>query len=274
MNTPTSFSNHSVPSDLPDPPAGDIDLTRFSHLLAHTERLATLGTLAAGVAHELNNPVSVIISTTHAIRAELQDGTLSPDRLDQFTDLLEENAWRCARLVQSLRSYSHRQKPQRADTHPQKIIENAVSLVQHQFRDRDLTLQMDIPANLPTVYWDENQIAQVMVNLILNACDATAGEVLESTITLKAGHEAEAGRVFLSVADNGSGVPEELRDRIFEPFFTTKPLGEGTGLGLSIAAGIVQQHGGTIAMSHPVEGGVCFTVGLPVESPSKNGGIP
>lgn len=270
MNSLSPLSN---PFDRRDPPAGDMDLTQISTLLAHTERLATLGTLAAGVAHELNNPVSVIISTTHAIRAEVQEGSLSPARLGQLIDRLEENAWRCARIAQSLRSYSHGQAPQRVDTHPQKIIENAVSLVQHQLRDRDLTLQMDLPTDLPTVYWDDNQITQVMVNLLLNACDATVGKEPGSTIILKAGHNIESGRVYLSVADNGPGVPAELSERIFEPFFTTKPLGEGTGLGLSIAAGIVQQHGGTIQVSNAAEGGACFTVRLPVESPSTNGGI-
>lgn len=270
MNTPTALPNSPTSIALRQEPAGEVDLTQFSQLLAHTERLATLGMLAATIAHELNNPISVIISTSHAIRAELQEGDHSSSELEEYVTILEENAWRCARLIQSLRSYSHQQIPQRSVTHPRKIVENAVALVQHQFRDRDLTLQLDLPTDLPAVYWDENQISQVLINLLLNACDATIDGEFEGIIQVKAEHETETNSIIIEVTDNGPGVSPELQERVFEPFFTTKPLGEGTGLGLSIAAGIVKQHGGNIMVTNQPEGGASFLVKLPADTRQKN----
>jgi two-component system NtrC family sensor kinase len=264
MNAPAPLSSLPDPPSLNELPISELDLTQFSHLLAHTERLATLGTLTAGVAHELSNPVSVIINTAHTLRAELQAGAVSTVQLQQFADVLEENAWRCIRLIQSLRSYSYQQPTRRNNTHPQKIVENAISLVQHRFRDRNLSLQLEMPAKLPAVFWDENQITQVLVILLLNACDATAGEEKENKITLQARLDQEGSGIIFSVIDDGPGVPPALSTRIFEPFFTTKPRGEGTGLGLSIAAGIVQYHEGTIQFSAVPGGGACFTIYLPI----------
>lgn len=248
-------------------PAGPLaipgtDLHQLSLLLGHTERLATLGTLTASMAHELNNPVSIIISACNDVKSKLAEGSLDEAHVNRLLGVIEESAWRCARLVQTLSRYSHPAGPAFVPADLNEIINDTLTLLQYEFRTpAAVTLVTALAADLPPVLWDQNQISQVLVNLLTNARDALAPAGGEITIRSWAIPTEE--RVAFSVSDDGPGVPSATLGHIFEPFFTTKPAGQGTGLGLSIAAGIVAQHQGRIEVANNPAGGVTFTVVLP-----------
>lgn len=235
-------------------PAGPLaipgtNLHQLSVLLGHTERLATLGTLTASMAHELNNPVSIIISACNDVKGKLDEGSLDEEHAHRLLGVIEESAWRCARLVQTLSRYSHPAGPAFVPADLNEIINDTLTLLQYEFRTPvAVALVTALALDLPPVLWDQNQISQVLVNLLTNARDALTPAGGEITIRSWAIPMEE--RVAFSVSDDGPGVPPAILGRIFEPFFTTKPAGQGTGLGLSIAAGIVAQHQGRITVAN------------------------
>jgi signal transduction histidine kinase len=247
-------------------------LTNFEQVngpLARTQRLAGLGTMAASVAHELSNPLSIITSTCNNLLSQVADGTLTTDQLLHYIEMVDHSAWRCIRLVQTMRTYTHPEIEQTVATSLNKLIEDGVTLVAHQFRRQyHVRLEMDLAPGLPPVICDPNQIIQVLVNLLLNARDALlpAGGVVK----VDSRPLPEENAVTFSVCDSGPGIPAEIRDRIFEPFFTTKPPGEGSGLGLAIVAGIVEQHHGRIEVINNPGGGATFQVVLPCRQDGKH----
>jgi len=241
--------------------AEDVTPEQMAQSLAHLERLATLGALSAGTAHELNNPLSIVITTCQALLNHLQEGTMAAEQVTHFVGVIEENAWRCVRLVQSLQRYSRRATPQPEHAEVYDIIDDAVALVQHELRGREATLYLEMAADIPPVYWDSGQIMQALVNLLLNARDALPPQ--GGQVSLRAQYHPLSDEVVITVTDTGKGVPPELQEKIFEPFFTTKPAGRGTGLGLSVALGIITQHEGQITVANEPEGGATFTIVLP-----------
>lgn len=232
--------------------------------LAQTQRLAGIGTLAASVAHELNNPISIITTACSSLEAQAEDQSLSGETLRRQLEIIEHSAWRCARLIQALRSYAY-PNAQRTSCDLNTIIEQALTLVAYQFqRQHNITIRRELEARLPEGLWEPNQIEQVLINLLTNARDALSPE--GGAITIRTWlNEATNGQrvVSLAVEDTGPGIPDETLPHIFEAFFTTKAPGEGTGLGLSIAADIVAQHQGRIWAESLPAGGARFTVELP-----------
>jgi signal transduction histidine kinase len=231
---------------------------------AQRQRLADIGTLAASVAHELNNPISIITSACSSLEAQAGDENLSPELLRQQLAIIEQSAWRAARLIQALRSYAHPDaaaEPCSLNT----LVEEALTLVSYQFERQDqIAIRQELAEGLPPGVWEPNQITQVLINLLINARDVLQPD--GGTITLRTWQEQdESGvtRLFLSIADSGPGIEPDVLPFIFDPFFTTKPIGEGTGLGLSIAAEIVSRHQGLLWAETLPEGGACFTVALP-----------
>lgn len=255
------------------------ELERVNKALLHAQRLAGIGTLSASVAHELTNPISIITSTCTNLRYELEDGDLSPAQLARYVDMIEQSAYRCARIVEVLRSYTHNDGQNVAVTSPQAIVRDALTLVEQQFRKQaNVSVETEIDEDLRSIVCDHNRITQVVVNLLLNARDAMqpAGGVvrvrfwlLDPSIDypglLRSPADAAAPLDYFafSVADTGHGIDAAVMERIFEPFFTTKPNGQGTGLGLYIAQGIVAQHDGRIWAENRPQGGATFTVVLP-----------
>ncbi len=232
--------------------------------LAQTQRLAGIGTLAASVAHELNNPISIITTACSSLEAQADEQSLSAETLRRQLEIIEHNAWRCARLIQALRSYAYPNlQPVFCDLNA--IVEQALTLVAYQFqRHHNIAIRTELEANLPRGLWEPNQIEQVLINLLTNARDALPPE--GGAITIRTWLNAPANGhtvVSLAVEDTGPGIADELLSHIFEPFFTTKAADEGTGLGLSIAADIVAQHQGRIWAESPPEGGSRFTMELP-----------
>lgn len=247
---------------------------RAESVALESQKLADLGTLAAGVAHELNTPLQVITGTSESLLRRIEEGIgqeTSPssgrdlDRLRRRLDMINRNAWRAAEIVRSLRTYAHASAKQVEANNLNEVVRDALLLIEHQLQSwHNITVTTDLAPELPALHCDRNQITQVLINLLTNARDAmpAGGE-----IAIRTGRDAGAGRLCLQVADTGPGIPEDVRDRIFDPFFTTKPVGEGTGLGLSIVAGIVRAHGGEIEVDNTSGRGTTFTLYFPEGPP-------
>ena len=225
--------------------------------VVQADKMAAVGQLAGGAAHELNNPLGVIRSFAQmgASRARmLQDGEL----VDGFDEILQATE-RCTRIVRGLLDFSRSPKDVMGAVDIAQLLTDSVFLVQTQFKGRSVEVIEDFAADVPPAHGNANKLQQVAVNLLQNAFQAVGvgGRIrVAAQVTLE-------GHVDMVVSDNGHGIPAEVRDRIFDPFFTTKGTGEGTGLGLSITYGIVQEHGGTITLNTRQGGGAVFTVRLP-----------
>lgn len=236
------------------------DISRLKHLQAqmvHAEKLAALGQLIAGIAHEINNPLAAIYGNAQLM--------VTQDNLEykEEVDVILRMAERTQRIIKSLLTFTRGQAEERMVCAPNDIISNTIILCQGKLYKEHIALDIELSQNLPNVLVDSNQIEQVMVNLVNNAVHALQkNDLYQRKIKISSG--TENGCVIISVSDNGSGIPEEIRYRIFDPFFTTKQVGEGTGLGLSICQGLIESHGGKISFTSEVGVGSTFTITLPV----------
>ncbi len=262
------------------------DLTnveRLNSALSHTQKLAGIGTLTASVAHELNTPISIITATCSNLLHEIDGDNLSREQLMHYIEMIEQSAWRCARIVGVLRNYSVNDTLQMAVTDLNMIIEDAVTLVRHQFHgDFNVDVEVDLQDDLKSIVCDHNRLTQVLINLLTNARDAMDpnGGIIEikswiipanSTLSeaSPANGSSQEEQFAFSVRDSGHGIAPGIIDKIFEPFFTTKPNGKGTGLGLFIARRIVNQHRGYIKAENNPDYGSTFTVVLPRRQPHE-----
>jgi signal transduction histidine kinase len=258
---------------------GDL-LERLGQAMVHTQRLANIGSLTTGVAHELTSPLSIIASACSSLLNEMQDNTLDQQVLEQYVELIERSAFRSAHIVEVLHDYAYMDQPRMAVTTANAIVRDSLTLVEHQFlKHGDVLIEVDLADQLGSVVCDHNRITQVLVNLLSNAYDAMkpqGGTIkvgfwslppsqLES-ISNGAEETHGTGKFAFSVVDNGHGIEPGIADDIFKPFFSTRSAGEGLGLGLFIAKGIVQQHNGHIWVENNPKPrqGVTSTVILPV----------
>ena len=232
------------------------------------EKLASVGLLASGVAHELNNPLTGVLTFAHLLRQKMADG--SPDAED--LDVVIRETRRCASIIRRLLDFARDKPPEKKFADLNQIVEDTVRIVERPAHLHDIAITMDLDRDLPQVWIDPNQIKQVIMNLLVNALHAIDenGSIVIRTRRLPRPGTGQSGTVPMvefSIADTGSGIPQENLQRIFDPFFTTK-VGKGTGLGLSVSHGIVEAHGGTIIVESEVGKGSTFRVGLPlVRSP-------
>src|ERR1700676_287714 len=230
---------------------------RLQQQLIQSERLAAMGQMIAGVAHELNNPLTAILGVTELLRAQSTD-----ERKSRQLDLAHRQARRAAHIVQSLLVFSRPSTPRTTLLHLPDLLQRTLQLHEHSLRTNHI--QVDLPArpDLPTVSGDPNQLTQVFLNLIVNAEQAIREVRDRGTLRIRLGVVGE--RVLITFQDDGVGIRRELLPRIFDPFFTTKRPGRGTGLGLSICMAIVREHNGDISAQPLPDGGSVFTVSLPV----------
>jgi two-component system NtrC family sensor kinase len=233
--------------------------------LLQSDRLASLGQLSASVAHEINNPVSGVLNLSMLMQRMLKDDGVPPERLAEFRKYLgqvtQETA-RVGRIVSDLLAFSRRGKPQRAPADLNRVVRTTLSLIEHKLKLSNIALEASYCEDLPSVPCDPSQIQQVVLNLTLNAAEATQARPERRVSVTTATH---AGMVTLQVADNGEGIPPENLSKIFDPFFTTKSEGKGVGLGLAVSYGIIEAHGGDIEVRSTVGEGTTFTVSLPLE---------
>jgi len=242
-----------------------LDEGQFRDHLLETQRLAGVGTLAAGVAHELNNPINIITATCNNLLSKLADGDLSEVELKHYIELIDQSAWRCARLIRAMREYSHMNGHEFLLCELNQIIETALTLVTYQFEQQDeLVIEVDLEPGLAPLLCDRNQVTQVVLNLVTNARDALAPK--GGLIRISSWSESEECAQVFSVYDNGTGIDELYLPTLFEPFETTKGFGEGSGLGLAISTKIVEEHQGRITVENNDDGGATFTVILPARS--------
>jgi two-component system NtrC family sensor kinase len=222
------------------------------------EKLAGLGTLAAGVAHEINNPIGVISSRIELMLLDAETRPL-PDDVRNDLDVLHRHAQRVAHIAGSLLSFARQPPREHHAVDLNRVLQDTLLLVEPSMPTGRVTVRRTLAPALPAVWGDANALQQVVMNLLTNARDAVAdgGEITVETVA-PAGADA---RVRLLVRDSGAGIAAEALPRIFDPFFTTKP--NGTGLGLSITYGIVQDHRGTIDVRSVPGAGTTFTVSFP-----------
>ena len=229
--------------------------------LIASQKLADLGTLAAGVAHEINSPLQVITGVSQSLLDRQRDGRLDADHLARNLEVIHRNGWRCAEIVRSLRTYAYASASEVASHSLNELVKDTLLLIENQVEKMsNISVRTELGQDVPIVACGRNQMAQVLINLLTNAQDAMpdGGE-----ITIATRYEPDEDWVVLEVADNGSGIPPEILPRVFDPFFTTKPVGEGTGLGLSIVDGIVRAHGGEILVDSRERMGTTFSIRLP-----------
>ncbi|MDY7040143.1 MAG: response regulator [Chloroflexota bacterium] len=231
------------------------ELQQTQEQLIQSEKLASIGQLAAGVAHELNNPISVMLGFAQAILRKLP----KDDPLGKPLSTIEREGLRCKGIIQNLLDFARRRKPALQPTDVNEVLEAACSLIEHQIALDNVAVMKGYDPNLPRVLADANQLQQVFVNIIVNARDAMPqGGTLRLT-TRSLGNEVQ-----IIFSDTGIGIPPEQVKRIFDPFFTTKEVGQGTGLGLSVSYGIIEQHGGSIEVESEVGVGTTFILKLPI----------
>jgi len=233
---------------------------RLQRQLVHADKLAAIGKLAAGVAHEVNNPLTGILAYAEDLLEELKDDT---ERADDCRVIIRETL-RCREIVRNLLDFA-KQTPGRFDkTDLEKVVENTLTLVRGQATFKDIDIERRVTDGLPAVAGDERQLEQVILNLLVNAAEGMGGKgkIEISTSVIEGGTCCK-----VRVADNGPGIPEKTIGRVFEPFFSTKSTSHG--LGLAVSWGIVEQHGGRIDVSNREEGGAMFEMILPVWEEDK-----
>ncbi len=226
--------------------------------LFQSEKLNALGTLLAGVAHELNNPLTVVVANAHVLALTSQDQKVQK-RLEKITDAAD----RCSKIIRSFLDMARKSPGETVEFDLVGCVQKALDLSMFGLQEHRVLVKADIADSLPAVKGDPDQFAQVLLNLIINAKHALAkiegARIIEVVLCMN----DDGSALELHVRDNGPGIPEDIRDRIFEPFFTTKNVGEGTGMGLSLVHGIVQSHGGIIELVSESEGGAHFKITLP-----------
>lgn len=241
------------------------ELQRRQELLAQTAKLRALGTLVAGIAHELNNPITNIVLTVYSLREE--EAVLSPaDRQVLLQDLLRE-AERLKDIVGNLLDYARESEFTREPVALPQLLQETLLLVGRQLKLAGIRLEVETAPALPPVWGDRRQLRQVLVNLLLNAVEAIGQQGTIHVILQPQG----TGAVTVTIQDNGPGIPAPILPYIFDPFFTTKPVGQGTGLGLAVSQGIITRHGGTIQVTSQPGQGTTFTITLPAAAPSTAG---
>jgi two-component system, NtrC family, sensor kinase len=236
--------------------------------LVQSDRLATLGQLAASVAHEINNPVSGVLNLSMLLERLMAKGEYPPGREAEFRKylgLISSETARVGRIVSDLLAFSRRSKPQRAPADLNKLVRTTMGLTDHKLKLISAEVVLDLQEDLPLVECDSSQIQQVILNLILNGAQAMQPRG-GGTLTIRTRLVPQESSVELSVQDTGEGIAPENISKIFDPFFTTKAEGKGVGLGLAVLYGIVKAHDGEVEVTSRRNEGTTFTVTLPLKS--------
>jgi two-component system NtrC family sensor kinase len=262
------------------------ELEEAKRQVVQAEKIASLGRLSAGVAHEINNPLAGILIYAEALLKEIAD---HPRWREDLQEIINQTL-RCKQIVTRLLEFSRQSLGQRVLFDLHEVIGRCVELLGRQSLFHDVRIVLDLDEDLPHIVGDPSELQQVCTNLMINAADAMRGKdaldrqlgrdlpvminaadamLGKCELTIRTRSAPESDQVILEFADTGPGIAPEIKEKIFEPFFTTKPLGSGTGLGLSVVYGIIQRHKGSIEVASPPGGGAIFTLKLPLQAPAE-----
>jgi two-component system NtrC family sensor kinase len=231
-----------------------------THLI-QSEKLAGIGKLAAGVAHEINNPLTCVLTNSSLI---LEDLPADDPRREDLQTIVDETL-RCRKIVKGLLDFARQTKPQKQQLNLNKVVDDILALVRNQASFQNIAIRTDLDPNLPPVLADVDQMRQVVLNIILNAADAMQQG---GTLHLNSRFESQSNQVILRISDTGPGIPFEIQDKLFEPFFSTKKT--GTGLGLAIAYGIMERHNGQLKVESSPGRGTTIVIILSSDAKATN----
>ena len=237
---------------------------KMNEAVIHAEKLASIGRLAAGVVHEINNPLATIAACSEALTArveDLEEADLHQD-FGEYLQIIRDEAFRCKTITNSLLEFSHQRQAEKLAGDINQIIEQTLQLIKHHPKLGKMRVIKELDLSLEPVYVNEGQMKQVFIALMSNSFDAMEDD---GVLTIRS-HWSDSDTehsVCIEISDTGSGIPAAHLAKIFDPFFTTKPLGRGTGLGLSVCYGIVSEHGGRIEVDSTEGVGTTFRLLLP-----------
>ncbi|MBN2125639.1 MAG: GAF domain-containing protein [Deltaproteobacteria bacterium] len=228
--------------------------SQYDHLALQTEKLSALGRMAAGIAHEINNPLAgILLYSTNLVKKVPADSALR-----EGLDIIVHETIRCKSIIQELLEFSREKEPERTRRNVNDVIERALSILENEFRLHHVRVEKDLSSEMPDVFIDGNQIQQVLINLLLNAVEAIQEN---GAVRIRSYPDPAMGRIGIEITDTGCGIAPENINKVFEPFFSTKP--KGTGLGLAVSYGIVRNHGGDIDVSSVPSQGTSFHIYIP-----------
>jgi len=232
--------------------------------LIQSQKIASIGRMAAGVAHEINNPLSGILIYTELLKQTLQD---RPECMKDLQEIMDQTL-RCKKIASELLEFSRKSAGKISSFSLDDLLSKCLALLINKASFQNIEVTTTLDMNMPNLVGDMSQLQQVFTNLFINAADAMEGK---GKLHISAIFDPDRSVFVVRVADSGPGIPDECQDKVFDLFFTTKPAGKGTGLGLSISQNILKIHGGHISFECPAEGGTVFTVELPLSLPGKPG---
>jgi signal transduction histidine kinase len=244
----------------------ETELARSREALYQSEKLTALGSLLAGLSHEMNNPLSVVV-----LQSVMMEEDAAGTALGSRAKRIREAAERCSKIVATFLAMARQRPPERSAVNVNQVVEGALGLAAYGLRSTGIVIQRELADDLPRVEADADQLHQVLVNLVINAQHALQGCPGERLLRIATRPARTPGWIEVEVSDNGPGIPLEARRRIFEPFFSTKPQGVGTGLGLSFSLGVVEAHGGRLELAD-TEKGATFLVSLPTGRTATHSG--
>ena len=224
--------------------------------LVQSEKMAAVGTLSAGLAHEVKNPLSAVLGYAQLAKRKLSQ----PDVIKKHLDIIENETRRCNEIIGNLMQFSRQEKGEFTDVAINEVVEKSVGIVDHQLGLKNVHVNTKLAPDIPEIIGNSNQLQQVLMNLAINAQQAMEPD--GGTVDIATYFDND--NVYISVSDTGPGISEEVVEKIFEPFFTTKAAGEGTGLGLSVTYGIIRDHKGYIRVERADSGGARFVIALPL----------
>jgi two-component system, NtrC family, sensor kinase len=234
------------------------------HAAGRAEKLAAVGRLAAGVVHEINNPLATISACAESLESRVEEGAFGESQevedLHEYLGLIRSEAFRCKAITNGLLDFSRVRTSDRLMIDVADLIKSSANLIAHQKRGSDINIKFEMDESLPQINADHGQIQQAIIALATNAIDAMPRG---GTLTFRA--KAQNNRVTIEIQDSGIGIAPENLSKVFEPFFTTKEVGKGTGLGLAVCYGIITEHGGRLAVRSNVGVGTTFTIFLPIQ---------
>jgi len=238
------------------------ELNRAHEQMLRVEKMASIGKLAAIVAHEINNPLAGILTYAKLLKKRFMNATAKDEEVFSSLDLIETESRRCGEIIKNLLTFARATSMNYQPADLNGVVDRCVRLVQHQLELSNIQLHLELEADLPAARCDPAQIEQVILALVINAMDAMPKG---GNLTLRSRKAADATQVQIEVQDDGTGIPPELLPEMFEPFFTTKERGHGLGLGLAISRIIIERHQGQIDVQSELGRGTLFTITLPLQ---------